>query len=107
MVSASVRPFASMDSAMTGQTGGIRELLSATRLHAGVRLLAGVSPDVNVECAALNEGLPAAFLVALEWPSFCVNTVVSLQVRLPVESFVAVGPVTRPRARRRFRVHDF
>lgn len=102
-VSALVWPLTCVYAAVTGQTGGVRELLATSCEHAAMWLLTSVCPDVNIEGTALDEGLLAISHVALEWSSFRVDSEVSLQVGFPVEGFAtrfspfvpAAGPGTR------------
>lgn len=70
-------------------------------------LLAGVSSYVDIQCAALNEGLVATWLLALEWPRLRMDAVMSLQVGFAVESLATLDPIAWPGARGRLCVHDF
>lgn len=66
-----------------------------------------MSSDVDVQCAALDKGLVAAWLLAFKWPRLRVNAVVSLQVGFAVESLATLDPIAWPGARGRLCVHDF
>lgn len=70
-------------------------------------LFASVSSYVDVQCAALDKGLVAAWLLALEWPRLGVDAVMSLQVGFAVESLATLDPIAWPGARGRLCVHDF
>lgn len=72
-----------------------------------MRLLTGVSSNMDVQCTALDKGLVAPRFLALERPRFRVNAVVSLQVGFAVEGLATLGPIAGPGARGRLCVHDF
>lgn len=103
----SVRSFTRVNPTVTSQAGRVRELLSAARVKAAVRLFASVSPDVNVQRATLDKSLVATGLLAFEWPRLCVDAVMPLQVGFAVEGLSTLDPVAWPGARGRLCVHDF
>ena len=73
-----------------GGVGGggayIREAFSAAKVFALVRLLSSVGADVYSEGAALDEGLATVVVVADVWALICMYAVVTLQIRLSVET---------------------
>lgn len=75
----------------------VGEWLSAFRNFALVRLFACVRSKVYGEGTALDEPLSAILPVASVWPFVCVNAVVSLKIRLSVET---LGRRERPSQRK-------
>lgn len=64
----------------------VGEWLSAFRNFALVRLFACVRSKVYGEGTALDEALSTILPVASVWPFVCVNAVMSLKIRLSVET---------------------
>lgn len=69
----------------------VREALSASKVRALMRLLSGMRPDVNCECASLDETLPTSRRHTRVWSLIGMYPVVTLQVRLSVEALESSG----------------
>lgn len=81
---------ASVDPAVSRQAGRIREAFSAAKVFALVRLLSSVGTDVYSQGAALDEGLATIAVVADVWALIGMYAVVTLQIRLAVETLDAL-----------------
>lgn len=71
-----------------GEASYVRETLAAAEVLALVRLLTGVSADVNSQSAALDEALVTAGDGAGVGALVAVDSVVALKIRLAIEALL-------------------
>jgi hypothetical protein len=83
-----------INKAMTSKTRRIREPLSTPNVLALMWLFTSVSTDVNSQRTPLNEALAATWGHARVRSLICVDSIMSLEIRFSVETFVASLPVT-------------
>lgn len=89
---ASVRAFARVDAAVTGQGRAVTESLLAIGLLAHVGAFAGVGALMHSQCGALDEGLCASVFLADEGSFVGVDASMACQVRATRECFATVDP---------------
>lgn len=98
-----------VNTSMTSETRRVGEPFPTADMLALVRLLASMGSDVNSQGTSLDEALPTTGCHARVWTLVGVDSVMSLEIRFPVEAFATSLPIALERSGIRlvlYQLHD-